>query len=121
MALSFFEKVGQAMKRIIVQATLLGLGLLMSMPMIASAQGWDRNYQNFPSERDRRDRDRNYQNFPGERDRRDHVRYNVNYRRSGSHRWRLEGSYRNRQEANHAARRLERDGYRTNIEESDRR
>jgi hypothetical protein len=87
-------------KSILVLATLFSVGLTMAMPLVASAREPNSDYHNFPSQVEYRH----------------HERYQVYYRRAHHHRWRLEGSYGHRHDAERAARRLERQGYITHIE-----
>lgn len=89
-------------KTIITLAALVSLGLTTLLPFTASAQDIGRDYQNFPGGREEEYRPR--------------ARYEVYYRRTDGHRWRLEGSYRHRDEAEHIVRRLERRGYIARIE-----
>ena len=89
-------------KAIILLATFISVGVTMAMPLEASVQMWNRNSRQFSIEIAQRH----------------HSQYVVYYRRSEHGRWHQEGTYRDRHDAERAARRLSRQGYEVRIEQT---
>ncbi|PSB59388.1 hypothetical protein [Chamaesiphon polymorphus] len=95
------------MKKIIL-LTLVGTGLLVTMPFTAQALDSDKIAQ-YDRDRYRDDQDRDYE-YGDDRRSRPFVVY---YRSSDNRRWIYQSVHYNRREARRAANRLERQGYRT--------
>lgn len=95
----------------IILFSLVCTGFLVTMPVAANALDSQTVNQNFNGEPNvrlaqfRRDQDRDRQ-------------FTVYYRRFRDRQWTLEGSHVNRRDAERAARRLERRGYRTYVQVS---